>query len=90
MSENRKHASYTKKNMCTYSLDPIYLTSAHHTENLSCHQIDELSPLGTKGGIIVCAKMGDVHLIRDLAHLLDKTAEGLALHSIRNRVNDGT
>ena len=32
--------------------------------------------------------MGDVHLIRDLAHLLDQTAKGLALDDFRYRMND--
>lgn len=85
--------------MCTYSLDPNYLTSAHHAkasnpktqlQNLSCHQIDKLSPLAPKGGIIVCAEMGDVHLFRDLAHLLDQTAKVLALDRFRHGVDNGT
>lgn len=33
--------------------------------------------------------MGDVHLIRNLAHLLDQTAKVLALNRFRHRVNDG-
>lgn len=55
---------------------------------LLCHQVDELNPPGPKGGIIVCAEMGDVHLIRNLAHLLNQAAKGIALDSFRYRVND--
>lgn len=33
--------------------------------------------------------MGDVHLFRDLAHLLDQTAKVLALDRFRHGVDDG-